>query len=545
MVNDNLIFTTLGLACTLALLLLTENYARQRKLKLPLPPGPPKLPIVGNLLNLPRGFEWFTYMRWGKEYHSDIIHLDIAGSSVLVVNTSEAAFELMDRRSALYSSRPLMTMTHELYGWKEDFIFMPYSNLWRECRKLFHQELNPSDAAYHEPNALKASRLLINSILETPEDWRYKFRYMAGTLILSITYGITAQPSSDPFIEAAEVALKSVTEAARPGAFLVDQFPWLRHVPSWFPGASFKKKAREWRMYKDRMTDGPFNVVMKQIAQDTAHQSFLLRAYHSLPHDKSEAEKVKYMREVARLTAVSMFTGGTATTLAAFSSFVLAMVCNPQYQAKAQEELDRVLGSVSLPDFKDRDSLPYVSAIVKEVQRWQPVGPLGIAHLLQGEDIYKGYRIPKNTIIVPNVWAMLHNETVYGPDPNKFNPERFLLLLKDGTNTNLKLNPAIPDPDADFGFGRRVCPGQHVALSSLWICIASVLAVFKLEKAVDEQGNVVEPTGEYIPSSIQNHPAPFKCSITPRSREHEMLIREAGLHADMDLDQPENLTVSS
>jgi hypothetical protein len=84
-----------------------------------------------------------------------------------------------------------------MLSWKEDFIFMPYSNLWRECRKLFHQgeyspytvypsnlfkfvsfmkELSPSNVEHHEPNALKASRLLINSILETPEDWRYKFR---------------------------------------------------------------------------------------------------------------------------------------------------------------------------------------------------------------------------------------------------------------------------------------------------------------------------------------------------------------------------------
>ncbi|KAK7450603.1 hypothetical protein VKT23_012913 [Stygiomarasmius scandens] len=319
---------------------------------------------------------------------------------------------------------------------------------------------------------------------------------MAGTFILSITYGIDAKPSLDPFIQAAEVALKSVTEAARPGAFLVDQFPWLRHVPYWFPGASFRHKAKKWRMYKDRMTNGPFDVVMEQIQKNhSAQPSFLLRSYNSTAR-LPEAERIQYMHDVARLTAVSMFTGGTATTLAAFSSFVLAMVCNPQYQHRAQEELDRIVGKVSLPDFKDRESLPYVSAIVKEVQRWQPVGPLGISHFLEEEDTYKGYRIPKNTTIVPNVWAMLHDEALYGPEPNRFNPGRF--LTEDGT-----LNPNIPDPEADFGFGRRTCPGRLVALSSLWISIASVLATFNLDKAIDQDGNYIDPTGEYVPSSIQ------------------------------------------
>ncbi|THU81799.1 cytochrome P450 [Dendrothele bispora CBS 962.96] len=394
----------------------------------------------------------------------------------------------------------MISFIHPNFSWKEDFVFMPYGNSWRECRKLFHQELNPSDPTSYEPNVLRSSRLLLKNILKAPEDWR--FCSVAGTLILSITYGINAKPSLDPFIQAAEVALNSVTESARPGAFLVDQFPWLQYIPAWFPGASFKRKAREWRMYRERMANGPFNVVMKQIVRCIA--SFCFRNREGQVHEQCG----------------SIYSSGTSTTLAAFSTFILAMVCNPQYQHKAQQELDQVLGKVALPELKDKASLPYITAIMKEVQRWQPVGPLGVPHFLEKEDVYNGFRIPKNTIIVPNVWAMLHNEAVYGPEPDKFNPERF--LTKDGI-----LNSDIPDPDFDFGFGRRICPGRHVGLASLWISMASVLATFNLEKARDGNGRVLEPSGEYIPSSIQNHPAPFDCLITPRSKEHEQLIQES------------------
>ncbi|KAJ7900774.1 hypothetical protein B0H13DRAFT_1622299, partial [Mycena leptocephala] len=89
-------------------------------------------------------------------------------------------------------------------------------------------------------------------------------------------------------------------------------------------------------------------------------------------------------------------------------------------------------------------------------------------------------------------------------------PERFLL---DG-----KLNPAVKDPQAAFGFGRRICPGRHVATSSIWITIVSVLAMFDITKEVGEDGHTVEPSYEYEDGIICS-PVPFKCMITPRSQD--------------------------
>jgi hypothetical protein len=81
------------------------------------------------------------------------------------------------------------------------------------------------------------------------------------------------------------------------------------------------------------------------------------------------------------------------------------------------------------------------------------------------------------------------------PEPFKFKPERFLL-------PNGKPNPAVRDPLSAFGFGRRLCPGRHMAHSSLLIAITSILAAFNIEKAVDVEGRVVEPSYEYISGSI-------------------------------------------
>lgn len=161
------------------------------------------------------------------------------------------------------------------------------------------------------------------------------------------------------------------------------------------------------------------------------------------------------------------------------------MALFPEVQRKAQAELDLVVGPSRLPDFDDLDNMPYIQAVVKETMRWMPVLPIGLPHAVISDDSYKGYHIPKGSMIIPvSVFrllrvnnssslsrmhglyivhihaelsdrlmlgahrAMLHSPVDY-PDPEHFKPERF--IGKDGA-----LDPTVLDPDAIvFGFGRR------------------------------------------------------------------------------------------
>ncbi|KAF8997615.1 cytochrome P450 [Cyathus striatus] len=174
------------------------------------------------------------------------------------------------------------------------------------------------------------------------------------------------------------------------------------------------------------------------------------------------------------------------------------MVTSIGAQQKAQKEIDEVIGG-RLPEYEDRESLPYVEAIYREVMRWHPVAPLGIPRSTTEDDVYNGYYIPKGT-------AMTHDESIY-PDPNEFRPERF--FKEDG-----ELNNDISD--LPFGFGRRICPGRHMASATVWLTIATVLSVFNIRKAKDDSGNEISVSGLYTDATI-SHPEPFKCSITPRS----------------------------
>jgi cytochrome P450 len=90
-------------------------------------------------------------------------------------------------------------------------------------------------------------------------------------------------------------------------------------------------------------------------------------------------------------------------------TFILGMIVNPAAQSKAQAELDRVCQG-QLPTFEDAASLPYLQAAVYEAHRWKPNVPLAGPRFVTEEDDYKGYRIPANSIVIGNAWAMLHDE---------------------------------------------------------------------------------------------------------------------------------------
>ncbi|KAJ7251364.1 hypothetical protein C8J57DRAFT_673553 [Mycena rebaudengoi] len=106
-------------------------FNRRRSSHLPLPPGPKKLPLVGNLFGLPSKFEWETYAKWSKELGSDIIHLSVAGKSIIILSSVDAVFDLLDQRSAIYSDRPRSIMLNELMGFEFAFVTMRYGDKWR------------------------------------------------------------------------------------------------------------------------------------------------------------------------------------------------------------------------------------------------------------------------------------------------------------------------------------------------------------------------------------------------------------------------------
>lgn len=185
----------------------------------------------------------------------------------------------------------------------------------------------------------------------------------------------------------------------------------------------------------------------------------------------------------------------------------------PEIQKRAQNEIDKIVGTSRLPSFEDRPSLPYIDALVKEVYRWHPVVPMGFPHVASSDDIYEGMFIPRGAILIPNIWLFTHDEAYY-KDPHTFNPERFL-------GEALEMDPGM----LIFGFGKRICPGKDFADESVFLTIAMTLAVFNIKKAKDENGDIIEPISSFEPG-ILSRPHAFSCDISSRSDEAARLVRE-------------------
>lgn len=299
--------------------------------------------------------------------------------------------------------------------------------------------------------------------------------------------------------------MEQFSAATVPGKWAVDMLPFLEHLPHWLPGTGFKQTAQHWkqtmmdvgerpyRFAKDCVSEGRTSFVSKSIEQAQREGSFTPEDEHAI-----------------KWSAASMYTGGADTSVSTIAAFFLAMSMFPDVQRKAQEEIDRVVGSGRLPTASDREKLPYVNAVVEEAQRWHPIAPMGLPHAVDSDDMVNGFRIPKGALLVPAVWWFTRDPNVYH-DPERFKPERFLAPYNEPTATNVT-----------FGFGRRICPGKFLAEASLYLTFAQSLAAMHIGRVSDSNG-VVESMHTFQ-SGIISHPGPFEVKVVPRSTRAKELV---------------------
>jgi cytochrome P450 len=179
---------------------------------------------------------------------------------------------------------------------------------------------------------------------------------------------------------------------------------------------------------------------------------------------------------------------------------MLAMVAFPETQRRAQAELDAVVGRNRVPSFSDLPDLPYLRAMVKEVLRWRSVLPVGIPHCSIEDDWYEGMFIPKGSMCVVNVGLCNHDPEIYGDDAATFDPSRH--LNPDGT---LAQGPPETQDEGHivYGFGKRICPGRHVANDTMFISFAVMLWAMEIVPVKDEYGeDVPVDVDDYVDSGM-------------------------------------------
>ncbi|CAL1709874.1 unnamed protein product [Somion occarium] len=501
-----------GVSLTLlALLVIVAHWFQSpSKVKEPLPPGPPRLPVLGNIMRLGEiaKFPWLKFTEWSQQY-GPIIYLNMAGQSIVVLNTAQAAFDLFDSRGSNYTDRPKLIMAAEILAGNIHVGFVPHGPLWRKLRKAAHMGLNLHAAEAYFPIQEREAALLVKSVLEDPSDWDNHCQKSAASTILSIVYGTEPLKSrEDPIVLRINHFMECMLKAALPGNYMVDIFPILNKLPPWL--AKFKREGMAAHADFTAMFS-EFLQGVKSDKYDSSNQTF------SATIIKQQKALEMSEKETAWL-AGAMFGAGSDTTGAALAVFTLAMVLYPDVKRKAQAEIDAVIGRDRLPTFADRDQLPYVRAVIKETLRWKPITPLGLARRAVEDDVYQGYLIPAGSIVMTNVWAMNHDTRIY-ENPTEFIPERY--LTEDGDDYNPQYTRTGTHA---YGFGRRICAGMNVANNSLFIDISRLLWAFDF--APSKRTGPPSPDAQ-VDTGVVVRPAPFECEITPRASNVSAILEMA------------------
>ncbi|RAO66226.1 uncharacterized protein BHQ10_002238 [Talaromyces amestolkiae] len=479
---------------------------QSRKSSSKLPPGPRGLPLIGNIHQAPRRDPWKTFNLWAEEY-GPIFSLKYGQRIVIVLGSHKTASDLFSARTKIYSSRPIIRIQEYLTKGMHMGV-MQYTPEWMKLRKTHTFLLSPHYCARYRQLQDLESMQLIYDMLET-DSFSKQFRRYTASLGFALAYGTRIQRDDAEEIDQIERIAKVTDRFFSHGISLVlEMFPcvhdlWPVMLPLQKICDAFHQSTVEYftTCMRAALQKGSWNWINAALEfPDTQTMSEITRVYN-----------IGVLQEAA-----------LETTQSALNAFVLASVLNPAAVCKVQEELDKEVGDSRLPGFDDMTSLPYTQAFIKETLRWCPVAPLGAPHSNTEVDEYMGYEIPKGAVIVPNIWGMHRDPEIYHR-PNDFLPERWL---------------EQPDlPLSVFGFGKRICVGQELAMNSLFIIVSRMLWAFQISPASVGGRNVaIDP--ENMIQSIISGPSPFEASFTVRDSLRAQIIRVKWISSTAALDVP-------
>lgn len=187
---------------------------------------------------------------------------------------------------------------------------------------------------------------------------------------------------------------------------------------------------------------------------------------------------------------VLVLTAAGIETSAGIMEWAFSLLLNhPEVLQKAQNEIEdyvcrKYQSNDRFLELSDIEHLPYLSCIVKETLRMYPVAPLLVPHESSKECTISGYNVPKGTMLMVNVWAIHHDPKIW-VEPMKFKPERFEKVI--GKRDPFKLMP--------FGYGRRSCPGKHMAVRVISLVLGSLIHCFDWERVDGKKVDLTEETG--------------------------------------------------
>jgi len=433
----------------------------------------------------------------------------------VMISDARIAKDLLVSNGAIFSSRKQYFMKSQMILRGLAITATPYNNTWRQHRKIVMQVLNPkaiqgyASVLDYEAHILVRSMYFETRMGITPiNPANFVGRYILNNMLM-IAFATRTDSTLDPLTKRALALMKEFMEISGALSNAIDFIKPLQWLPTAMRSRGRLLHDELVEVYgamitgvKDRMDAG-------EDVPDCLVKTLILTQ-----------EQEKLDREDMCMLAAVFALGGIGSTSGVLLWFLALIASNPEVQARAHAELDKVIGRDYWPTAEDEQRLPYIRAIIKEVLRVHSPFWLPSPHFSTEDFVYNGMYIPKNTALILNCYEIHHNEERY-PDSFVFNPDRFLgdTLTSDESS---KLPNAMDRDHWAFGAGRRICPGIHIAERSLWLAVSRLLWVYEIRSLPDEPISLEEYDGKHGRS-----PLPYRVTLTPRhDRVHTLLEAE-------------------
>ncbi|XP_017556900.1 cytochrome P450 2U1 [Pygocentrus nattereri] len=503
---------------------LLRHYSRTRRF-LNIPPGPTPLPIVGNFGSLfvppfikklltPRGeYEkskanplspQVGLMQLSRLYGN--LYSIFVGSQLTVVLTGyEIIRDAMTNYAEVFSDRPDIPLISMLTK-RKGIVFAPYGPVWRKQRRFCHTTLRnfglgklSLEPCIQEGFAMVKAELLRRNqeAAGSDVDLTPFISNAVSNVISSISLGRRFHHQDEEFRTQLNLMAHGLEISVNSPAILINIFPWLYYLP-------FGVFRQLRRVEKDITAFLKKIIAQHRATLDPENPRDFIDIYLVELLAQQEAavsEESGFSEEYLFFIIGDLFIAGTDTTTNTILWMVLYMCLYPEVQEKVQQEINAVVGSGRLPSLTDKGTLPYTEATIMEVQRMTVVVPLSIPHMASKTTEFRGYTIPKGTVIIPNLWSVHRDPTVW-ENPDDFNPSRFL----DEQGQLLRKEYFIP-----FGIGRRVCMGEQLAKMELFLMFTSLMQAFTFRLPDEHQ-----PPPMHGRFGLTLAPCPYKVCVTPR-----------------------------
>ncbi|XP_053282380.1 cytochrome P450 2J6 [Pleuronectes platessa] len=427
------------------------------------PPGPPALPILGNLLYLSLENPLKDFERLRKKY-GDVYSLFLGPKPMVILNGLSAIKEALVTKGTDFAGRPDDLFVNDVTQ-RKGLVLANVGPSWRDHRRFALSTLrnfgmgknSMADRIHGELQYIVEAMEKNVGKSVNPAILVYN---TASNIICQVLFG-TRFEYDDEFIK---VIVQCFRENAKlgsgPWAMLYDSFPLIRNLPLPFVKAfeNFKTAVKYVRQFLDEH---------KKTRVPGDPRDFVDCYLDEL--DKRAGEDSPFSEEELIANSLDLHFGGTDTTSNTLLTAFLYLMAYPHVQERCQQEIDEALEGKHSVTYDDRHNMPYIQAMIHEVQRIGNIVPLSIVHSTTKDTEVMGYSIPRGTLVIPNLGSALREEGQW-KFPDEFNPENFL---------NDKGEFFKPEAFLCFSAGPRMCLGEGLARMELFFTLVTLLRKFR------------------------------------------------------------------